>query len=128
MVSCTANNKVKADLCEIKPNKVVYKNDLWAWLPSQKATATWYDGRTKRCSLETGKVVPDSLLGVANNKLNKGTLVLLTLNNKSILAVVNDRGVLREGVEFDLSKEIADSLGMLKTGISQIDWKVVGSI
>lgn len=103
-------------------------SDLWAWLPSSEGVATWYGGRSKRCSLENGKVIPQNILGVAHRKIPKGTILLLSYERKFIKAVVNDYGPLVKGIDFDVSREVADSLGFLRKGVAKINYRILGRI
>lgn len=103
-------------------------SDLWAWLPSSEGVATWYGGRTKKCSLENGKVIPKELLGVAHRKIPKGTILLLSYERKFVKAVVNDYGPLAKGIDFDVSKDVADSLGILRKGVAKITYRILGRI
>lgn len=92
------------------------------------AVASWYPGRTLPCSLETGTVLPDSLPGVAHRSMPKGTLLRFVLDGRSVVAIVNDRGPVPDSVEFDLSREVADSLEMVARGVAQIEYSVIGRI
>jgi rare lipoprotein A len=69
------------------------------------ALASWYDdaGNTA-CGFHAG-------LGVANRSLPCGTKVMLRYGNRSVTAVVDDRGPYAGGRDWDLNQNTASALG-----------------
>ena len=58
----------------------------------------------------------------------KGTILRFELDGRSIVGIVNDRGPVPDSVDFDLSREIADSLGMLSRGVDTLAYAIIGKI
>lgn len=89
---------------------------------------TWYPGRTLACKLESGTTLPRSIPGVAHRSLAKGTLVKFTRNALQVVAIVNDRGPMHPGIDFDISKKVAEKLKLVKKGRDKIQYEIVGRI
>ena len=89
---------------------------------------SWYGGRLIPCRLNSGKILPPGFPGVSHRHLPKGTLIRFSIGKKSIVAVVNDRGAMLQPIDFDISKPIADRLGITKRGRAMVAWTVIGAI
>jgi rare lipoprotein A len=69
------------------------------------ALASWYDDAgSTACGFHAG-------LGVANRSLPCGTRVMLRYGNRSVTAVVDDRGPYAGGRDWDLNQNTASALG-----------------
>jgi rare lipoprotein A len=121
--------------CAIAPKSTIKTTDP---IPKPKAApapprtdsamVSWYPGRTLRCSLESGTVIPKRLPGVAHRTLPKGTLIRFTHKSKSIIAVVNDRGPMAPGLTYDISRRVADTLRITRQGVAKVATQIVGRI
>ena len=89
--------------------------------------ASWYDEGTHTANLERFK--PDGLT-VAHKSLPFGTLLEVKNpdNGNTVVVRVNDRGPFVKGRELDLSRGAARQLGMLKKGVGDVEYKVVGHV
>lgn len=88
------------------------------------AKVSYYPGRSTPCRLSSGKVL-HHVVGVASNKLPKGTKLLFKHKNTKVIAYVNDRGRFRD-VDFDASVKLIKLLGLnLKLGRYKLDYKIL---
>ena len=74
------------------------------------ALASWYeDGGNTACGFHAG-------LGVANRTVPCGTKVMLRYGNRTVTAVVDDRGPYAGGRDWDLNQNTASALGFAGVG------------
>lgn len=92
---------------------------------SHKVKASWYHEGSKTANGERFK--PDGLT-VAHKSLPFGTILEVRNpdNNHTVTVRVNDRGPFIKGREIDLSRGAARQLGMLKKGVGDVEYKIVG--
>ncbi|WP_320670415.1 septal ring lytic transglycosylase RlpA family protein [Patulibacter defluvii] len=87
-----------------------------------KARATWYGpgfyGRKTAC----GTTLTQSTVGVAHRTLPCGTQVEIRRGGESFVVPVIDRGPFANGATFDLTKNLADDLGV--TGVDAVQYVV----
>jgi hypothetical protein len=77
-----------------------------------RAKATWYGpgfyGRTTACGLKLQK----GTVGIAHRTLPCGTQVEVRMGGRSVVAPVIDRGPFANGASLDLTKNVADEVGL----------------
>ena len=86
----------------------------------QTGIASWYGKEnSKSC---TGKRLNHSVPAAAHKTLPIGSWIKVTSvrTNKSVIAVVEDRGPYKYGRIVDLNKPAADKLGITKKGIDTV--------
>jgi len=81
--------------------------------------ASWYDQGYKTAS--GARFNPKSLTA-AHKEYPFGTLVKITNpdNNRTVVAMINDRGPFIKGRELDVSKQVAIELDFLKKGVTTV--------
>ncbi len=86
----------------------------------QKGVASWYGTENKVSS--TGKRLNHNVPALAHRTLPIGTWVKITdtKTNKTVIAVVEDRGPYVSGRIADLNKPAAKRLGIIKTGLTKV--------
>jgi len=86
----------------------------------QRGVASWYGSENKKSC--TGKYINHKQSGCAHKTLPIGTKVKITCikTNKSIIAVVEDRGPYKKGRIVDLNYTAARQLGILIKGIATV--------
>jgi len=87
--------------------------------------ASWYALTSKTAS---GERMNPSLLTAAHRSLPFGAKVkVINKNNgKSVIVRINDRGPFVHGRVIDLSRAAAKDIGMVKSGVGQVCYKVLG--
>jgi rare lipoprotein A len=85
------------------------------------AKASWYDQGYKTAS--GARFNPKSLTA-AHRDYPFGTLVKITnpANNRTVVAMINDRGPFIKGRELDVSKQVAIELNFLKKGVTTVTY------
>lgn len=77
-----------------------------------RAKATWYGpgfyGRTTACGVQLDK----DTVGIAHRTLPCGTQVEVRMGGRSVVAPVIDRGPFANGASLDLTKDVADQVGL----------------
>lgn len=87
---------------------------------SRVVIASWYggdDGFVGKCKAN-GEFYNDARFTVAHRELPLGTLVALERGGKFVLAMVTDRGPYVQGRDLDVSRAIADRLGIGVTPVT----------
>lgn len=87
---------------------------------SRVVIASWYggdDGFVGKCKAN-GEFYDDKRFTVAHRELPLGTLVALERGGKFVLAMVTDRGPYVQGRDLDVSRAIADRLGIGVTPVT----------
>lgn len=94
----------------------------------QKGMASWY-GKENSVS-STGKKLKHKTPALAHKTLPIGTVVKVTSirTNRTVKAVVEDRGPYKKGRIVDLNYPAAKELGILKDGITKVIVEPVGKI
>jgi hypothetical protein len=87
--------------------------------------ASWYgpgfDGRPTA----SGAIFDQEAPTVASKELPLGTILLIHYGNRSVLALVNDRGPYVAGRVLDLSHGVATSLGTVHAGVARVTAEVL---
>lgn len=87
--------------------------------------ASWYgpgfDGRPTA----SGAIYDQRGWTVASKELPLGTVLLVTRGDRSVLALVNDRGPYVAGRSLDLSRAVAEELGTVAPGVAHVRAQVV---
>ena len=78
-------------------------------------TTTWYGPGFYGNRTACGQRLTTATLGVAHRTLPCGTNVALRANGRSIVVPVIDRGPYARGVTYDLTRETAERLGVMRT-------------
>lgn len=86
--------------------------------------ASWYALTSKTAS---GERMDPSKLTAAHRKLRFGTRVEVVnpRNGKSVTVRINDRGPFIKGRMIDLSKAAAGQIGMLRSGVAEVCFRVL---
>ncbi len=91
--------------------------------------AAWYGKKFNGRKTASGQRFNAGLLTAASNTLPFGTLVKVTnvKNKKSVTVRINDRGPQQADRIIDVTRAAAARLGMLKSGVAEVELKVMGS-
>jgi rare lipoprotein A len=91
--------------------------------------AAWYGKKFNGRKTASGQRFNAGLMTAASNTLPFGTLVKVTnlKNKKSVTVRINDRGPKQADRIIDVTRAAAARLGMLKSGVVEVEVKVVGS-
>lgn len=91
----------------------------------QKGMASWY-GRENSIS-STGKRLKHKTPGLAHKTLPIGTMVKVTSlrTNRTVTAIVEDRGPYKKNRIVDLNYPAAKQLGIVKDGVTKVKVEVV---
>ncbi len=86
--------------------------------------ASWYALTSKTAS---GERMDPAKLTAAHPRLRFGTMVEVVnpRNGKSVVVRINDRGPFIKGRIIDVSKAAARELGMIRSGVAKVCYKVV---
>ena len=90
--------------------------------------AAWYGKKFNGRKTASGQRFNAAALTAASNTLPFGTLVRVTnvKNKKSVTVRINDRGPKQADRIIDVTRAAAAKLGMLKSGLAEVEIKVVG--
>jgi rare lipoprotein A len=90
--------------------------------------AAWYGKKFNGRKTASGQRYNAGLLTAASKTLPFGTLVRVTnvKNKKSVVVRINDRGPSQPDRIIDVSRAAAARLGMLRSGVAEVELKVVG--
>ena len=90
--------------------------------------AAWYGKKFNGRKTASGQRFNASALTAASNTLPFGTLVRVTnvKTKKSVTVRINDRGPKQADRIIDVTRAAAAKLGMLKSGLAEVEIKVVG--
>ena len=91
--------------------------------------AAWYGKKFNGRKTASGQRFNSAALTAASNTLPFGTLVKVTnlKNKKSVTVRINDRGPKQADRMIDVTRAAAARLGMLKSGLAEVELKVVGN-
>lgn len=91
--------------------------------------AAWYGKKFNGRKTASGQRFNAGLLTAASNTLPFGTLVKVTnvKNKKSVTVRINDRGPQQPDRIIDVTRAAAARLGMLKSGVAEVELKVMGN-
>lgn len=91
----------------------------------QKGMASWYGRENKKSS--TGKRLTHKTPALAHKTLPLGTVVKVTSvrTNRTVKAVVEDRGPYTKNRIVDLNYPAAKELGIIKDGITKVKVEIV---
>jgi rare lipoprotein A len=112
---------------ETVPPKVTVspQTGLHRGLVYQKGMASWYGKENRKSS--TGKILKHKTPGLAHKTLPIGTYVKITSlrTNRTVMAVVEDRGPYKKNRIVDLNYPAAKQLGILKDGITNVQVEII---
>lgn len=96
---------------------------------SQTGHASWYGGKFQGRKTASGEVFDTNKLTAAHKRLPFGTRIRVTntANDKSVVVRINDRGPFVKGRIIDLSRAAAARIGMLGSGVAEVEIEVVSS-
>ena len=85
--------------------------------------ASWYGARHHGKRTASGELFDQKKFTAAHRTLPWGSIVKVTnlANGKSVEVRINDRGPFEKGRIIDLSRAAAQVLGMLGTGVAQVE-------
>ena len=91
--------------------------------------AAWYGKKFNGRKTASGQRFNSAALTAASNTLPFGTLVKVTnvKNKKSVTVRINDRGPKQADRIIDVTRAAAAKLGMLRSGLADVEIKVVGN-
>jgi rare lipoprotein A len=91
--------------------------------------AAWYGNKFNGRKTASGQRFNAGLLTAASNTLPFGTWVKVTnvKNKKSVTVRINDRGPQQADRIIDVTRAAAARLGMLKSGLAEVELKVMGT-
>ncbi|MFM2224437.1 MAG: hypothetical protein RJA07_639 [Bacteroidota bacterium] len=95
--------------------------------PFQTGIASYYSKQSNGARTASGKILYSDSLVCAHRTLPFGTKIKVTNSKtgKSIIVKVIDRGPFGKGRVVDLSYAAADSLGILRSGLSKVEVYIV---
>lgn len=96
--------------------------------PTSRGHASWYSVRTNGRRTASGIPFSDHELTAAHRSLPFGTVVRVTneKNGRSQIVRITDRGPFIRGRIIDVSKRVAEDLGMINAGVVPVVVEVVG--
>jgi rare lipoprotein A len=94
-----------------------------------KGLASYYADKFQGRKTSNGERYDKNKLTAAHRTLPFGTKVKVTntKTGKSVIVRINDRGPFIKGRIIDVSKKAAKDLGMLKTGVIQVEVRIISS-
>ncbi len=94
-----------------------------AYRPYARGVASWYGPGFHGKTMANGRRFDMEAFTVAHKTLRLGTVVCITnrANGQSVEATVTDRGPYIEPRIIDLSKRVADELGLTEQGLGTVD-------
>jgi rare lipoprotein A len=94
----------------------------------QSGVASWYGAWHHGKVTANGEAFDMFAMTAAHKKIPLGSLVKVTRkdNGRSIIVRINDRGPYKKRRILDLSYAAAESLGMVRKGVSRVSIEVVG--
>ncbi len=97
--------------------------DSTPYRPHTQGLASWYGPGFHGKKMANGRIFDMGRLTVAHKTLRLGTEVCITnkRNGRSVRATVTDRGPYIEPRIIDLSKRVADELGITKQGVGHVE-------
>ncbi|MVT07126.1 septal ring lytic transglycosylase RlpA family protein [Chitinophaga tropicalis] len=92
---------------------------------TQTGKASYYADKFQGRKTASGETFRQGRLTAAHRSLPFGTKVKVTniANGKSVKVRINDRGPFAEGRIIDLSKKAAKRIGMVNTGVANVEIK-----
>lgn len=89
--------------------------------------AAYYSSRLHGRKTASGKIYDQRALTAAHQTLPFGTKVKVTntVNGRSVVVVINDRGPTQAGRAVDLSRTAAGKLGMLRAGLVPVTLEII---
>ena len=101
---------------------------LAAPLKAEEGSASFYADKFHNRQTASGERFNMNALTAAHPKLPFGTLVRVTntINNRSVVVRINDRGPFARGRIIDLSRRAAAEIGMIKRGHAPVTVEVIG--
>lgn len=103
----------KAELSEVKAR-------LDGFIKEYNAVASWYGPGFHGKRAADGSVYDQMAFTAAHKTLPFGTIVIFEANGKRVPAIITDRGPFVKGRDFDLSRGLADRLGLVKAGVAAV--------
>jgi len=95
-------------------------------IPWQVSKMSWYGESFFSKETTSGEIYNSTDLTFAHNKLPFGTLVEFKYKSVLVIAKCNDRGDFdKYGREFDLSYRVAEMLGLLEIGVTNVKWRII---
>ena len=97
--------------------------------PPEKGLASYYDDSFHGRKTASGEKYDKNKLTAAHKTLPFGTKVKIVnpANGKSVEVVINDRGPYIKGRIIELSKKAAQQIGLIKTGVVEVEISVLSS-
>lgn len=103
--------------------------DAGAVTETFSGTASWYGPQFQGRETANGETFNMNDLTAAHPSLPFGTQVRVTnlANGEAVIVRINDRGPYAGNREIDLSREAAQQIGMIRSGLGQVTIEVLGS-
>lgn len=91
--------------------------------------ASWYGAKHHGRKTASGEIFNKDSLTAAHRTLPFGTKVQVknVKNGKTVIVKINDRGPFRRGLIIDLSHAAASAIGMIRSGITGVEIRILGN-
>ena len=89
--------------------------------------ASYYADKFNGRKTANGEIFDNNKMTAAHKTLPFGTVVIVKnmKNNKTVKVIINDRGPFVKGRIIDLSKAAAEQIGMIRSGVVDVEVKVL---
>jgi rare lipoprotein A len=103
-------------------NETATNSSILKFTDKGHMVASWYGPRFHGRLTANGEIFNEMAYTAAHKDLRFGTLLKVTntVNNKSVIVRINDRGPYIPGRHLDLSKAAAMSLGIINRGVMKV--------
>jgi len=91
----------------------------------KEGVASYYGKKFQGRTTANGETFNKEALTFAHKDLPFGTMVIFYYKGNSAIARCNDRGPHIKGRHFDLSKKVADELGLVEKGVDDVEYKIL---
>ena len=124
-ISCPAIEKLDKDLADLQREYADLEKKHEANMVVVKATdmlASYYTEKSSGGKMANGKPFDENALTAASRVIKFGTILILEnlSNGKISPCQITDRGPYVKGRDLDVSKAVAERLGMVKDGVANL--------
>jgi rare lipoprotein A len=108
-------------------NESVESDESPKFLRTFKGRASWYGAKHHGRKTASGELFNKNSFTAAHRTLPFGTKVQVinVKNGKSVIVKINDRGPFRRSLIIDLSHAAANAIGMIRSGITAVEIRVL---
>ena len=119
-VADTAHGILSQELKDTKAELADLESRFDGFVKEYNAVASWYGPGFHGKRAADGSVYDQMAYTAAHRTLPFGTIVIFEANGHRVPAIITDRGPFIKGRDFDLSKGLADRLGLVKAGVAAV--------